>query len=53
MQTKVKSSMLVDVSHRDDQLYINVDIYFPRMPCDILSLDVEDIMGTHMVDVSG
>ena len=23
------------------------------MPCDILTLDVEDVMGTHVVDISG
>ena len=32
---------------------VNVDIYFPHMPCDILSLDVQDIMGTNKIDVSG
>jgi hypothetical protein len=23
------------------------------MPCDVLTLDVEDVMGTHIVDISG
>lgn len=45
--------MLVDISHSDDRLNINVDIIFPRMPCDILTLDVQDVMGTHIVDISG
>eukprot|EP00350_Pseudokeronopsis_sp_OXSARD2_P008011 CAMPEP_0170545238 /NCGR_PEP_ID=MMETSP0211-20121228/3701_1 /TAXON_ID=311385 /ORGANISM="Pseudokeronopsis sp., Strain OXSARD2" /LENGTH=85 /DNA_ID=CAMNT_0010849091 /DNA_START=127 /DNA_END=384 /DNA_ORIENTATION=+ len=45
--------MLVDVSHKDDRLDINIDVYFPKLPCDILSLDVEDVMGSHQVDVSG
>ena len=40
MTVNTKSDMLVDISHRDDRLNINVDIVFPRMPCDILSLDV-------------
>jgi hypothetical protein len=30
-----------------------VDIDFPRFPCDILSLDVQDIMGSHSVNVEG
>lgn len=45
--------MLVDISHHDDRLNINVDIVFPRLPCDVLSLDVQDVMGTHIVDISG
>jgi hypothetical protein len=45
--------MLVDISHHDDRLNINVDIDFPKMPCDILSLDVQDVMGTHVVDIAG
>jgi hypothetical protein len=45
--------MLVDISHHDDRLNINIDIEFPRMPCDILSLDVQDVMGTHVVDIAG
>lgn len=49
----MKSDMLVDISHHDDRLNINVDIVFPRIPCDILSLDVQDVMGTHIVDISG
>lgn len=45
--------MLVDITHHDDQLNINLDIVFPKMPCDVLSLDVQDVMGTHMGDVRG
>lgn len=43
----------MDISHHDDRLNINVDIVFPRLPCDVLSLDVQDVMGTHIVDISG
>jgi hypothetical protein len=32
--------MLVDISHHDDRLNINIDIVFPSMPCDMLTLDV-------------
>jgi len=45
--------MMVDVTHHDDRLSINVDIEFPKMPCELLSLDVQDIMGTHIVDIAG
>lgn len=45
--------MFVDTSHHDDRLNINVDIVFPKMPCEVLSLDIMDIMGTHIVDIAG
>jgi hypothetical protein len=53
LTVNTKSDMLVDVSHHDDRLNINIDIVFPRMPCDMISLDVQDVMGTHVVDISG
>jgi hypothetical protein len=53
LSVQTKSDMLVDISHHDDRLNINIDIVFPKMPCDVLSLDVQDIMGTHIVDISG
>jgi hypothetical protein len=53
LSVETKSDMLVDISHHDDRLNINVDIVFPKMPCDVLSLDVQDVMGTHIVDISG
>ena len=31
----------------------NIDITFPFVPCQILSLDVEDITGTHIVNIEG
>lgn len=41
------------MSHRDDFVNVNLDITFPKTPCDILSVDVEDILGTHKTDVMG
>jgi hypothetical protein len=51
MEVKVKSDMMVDIEHMEEKLNIIMDIEFPRLPCGIISLDIEDIMGTHMVDV--
>jgi hypothetical protein len=48
-----RADLIIDMSHRDDFVNINVDITFKRMPCDILSLDVQDILGTHKQDVMG
>jgi hypothetical protein len=53
LQVETKSEMMVDVSHHDDRLNINIDILFPKMPCELLSLDVQDVMGTHVVDIAG
>ena len=53
LTVQTKSDMLVDISHHDDRLIINIDIVFPSMPCDMLTLDVQDVMGTHIVDISG
>ena len=54
LKVETKSDMLVDITHHDkDRLNINIDIEFPRMPCDLMSLDITDIMGTHVVDIGG
>ena len=45
--------MLVDISHDDDRLHINVDIVFPKMPCDLITLSVQDVMGTNIADIYG
>jgi hypothetical protein len=34
-------------------LKVNIDIVLPRFPCDIVSLDAQDIMGSHHVNVGG
>ena len=34
------AELIIDTSHRDDFVDINVDVVFPKVPCDILSLDV-------------
>lgn len=47
------SSMLIQTSHASDRFHINIDIEMPRMPCDVISLDVEDNLGYHVVDYYG
>lgn len=53
LNVETKTDMLVDISHTDDKLEINIDITFPRFPCEILSLDVQDVMGTHHMNIEG
>lgn len=47
------SEMYVDVGHASDKIRVNLDMEFPRFPCDILSLDAQDIMGSHHVNLEG
>lgn len=42
----------VDTS-RGEQMRINLDITFPRMPCSVISLDVMDVSGDQELDVGG
>lgn len=55
LSLSVTSDMLVDVSHGygRDRITINLDIVFYKMPCEVLTLDVQDIMGMHIADVRG
>ena len=53
MTQESKADLIIDLSHRDDFVNVNMDITFPKIPCDILSVDVEDILGTHKTDVMG
>lgn len=48
MTVEAKSNMFVEEKHHDDRLNINVDIIFPKMPCEVIGLDIMDIMGTHI-----
>lgn len=45
--------MIIQTSHLSDKFRINIDIEMPRMPCDVIGLDVEDNMGYHIVDYYG
>lgn len=53
MASESKADLIIDLSHRDDFVNVNLDISFPKIPCEILSVDVEDILGTHKTDVMG
>jgi len=53
LRSESHAELVIDTSHRDDFVNINLDITFKKMPCDVLSLDVQDIMGTHKSDIMG
>lgn len=48
-----KSEMFVDESKTEEKLQINLDITLPQMPCELLSFDAQDVMGSHEVDAHG
>ncbi|CAD7931190.1 unnamed protein product [Amoebophrya sp. A25] len=47
-----RSEMYVD-SDRGNKLKINLDIVFPKVPCPALSLDAQDVMGSHELSTGG
>ena len=50
LETKVEPDLFVDAG-RGEQLRINLDVVFPNLPCEYLSLDVLDISGEAQLDV--
>lgn len=45
--------IVVDDNKGMDKLSINLEVDIHKMPCSILSLDIQDIMGSHTVNVDG
>ena len=48
---RVTSVLKIEQVDPSTKMYINIDIDFPATPCDVISLDIQDEMGSHMVDV--
>mmetsp|Transcript_98866 Transcript_98866/g.250933 ORF Transcript_98866/g.250933 Transcript_98866/m.250933 type:complete len:347 (-) Transcript_98866:179-1219(-) len=47
------SEMFIDESKTEEKLQINLDVTLPAMPCELLSFDAQDVMGSHEVDAHG
>ena len=47
------SEMFVDINRGGEKLSINIDLVFPKFPCSLMSLDAQDVMGSHIVDIEG
>ena len=52
-QIKTTSQMYIDVNRGGDKLTINLDIELFHLPCSLLSIDVDDVMGVHTVNLEG
>lgn len=53
LERKWESEMFIDGSKTEEKLRINLDIIMPAMPCELLSFDAQDVMGSHEVDAHG
>ncbi len=53
VKIKTSSEMLVDTNSNSDKLTINIDIILHKLPCSIISIDAQDIMGSHTLNVHG
>jgi hypothetical protein len=51
MTIEVDQELFVDIT-RNQKLTINIDMTFPHLPCDLLSLDVMDVSGETQNDVA-
>ncbi|CAD8178287.1 unnamed protein product [Paramecium pentaurelia] len=49
---QVQTEMYID-QNKDDTLLVNMDISFPKMPCDFITIDQQDVIGTHQQNVQG
>ncbi|KAM3129993.1 Endoplasmic reticulum-Golgi intermediate compartment protein 2 [Paramecium bursaria] len=47
----IETQMFVD--QINDDLIINIDISLPRMPCDLISIDQQDVMGSEEINLKG
>lgn len=52
-QRKWDSEMSIEKSKTEEKLQINLDITLPSLPCELLSFDAQDVMGSHEVDAHG
>lgn len=53
VQFQKQSEIMIDVNSGEEKLHINLDITLEKAPCHILSLDIVDVTGVHVVDIEG
>lgn len=53
MRVTWESDMFIDESRTEEKLQINLNVTLPSMPCELLSFDAQDVMGSHEVDAHG
>lgn len=50
-QPKIDSDLIIDQKHLSEKLKVYLDIEFMRYPCSFLSLDVENVLKLHLVNI--
>lgn len=53
LERRWESEMFIDDSRTEEKLQINLNITLPSLPCELLSFDAQDVMGSHEVDAHG
>ena len=53
IQFQKTSEIMIDVNSGEEKLHINLDITLDKVPCHVLSLDIVDVTGVHVVDIEG
>ncbi|CAJ1451289.1 unnamed protein product [Effrenium voratum] len=53
LQRRWESEMIIEESKTEEKLQINLDITMSSMPCELLSFDAQDVMGSYEVDAHG
>lgn len=53
MSFQSTSEIIIDTSEEDQFFTLNLDVTFPETPCSILSLDIVDVTGVHVVNIIG
>ena len=53
LTVSTSTEMFVDINRGGEKLVINIDVVFPKYPCGVISLDAQDIMGSHVINIEG
>lgn len=53
LTVSTSTEMFVDINRGGEKLLINIDVVFSRYPCGVISLDAQDIMGSHHINIQG
>lgn len=53
LKVRTVSEMFIDTNKGGEKLIVNIDVTLPNLPCDIASLDAQDVMGSHHLNMGG